>query len=356
MTAPFLALLIVPLMGMVAFAIDYGYLTVVRSDLQRTADAAALAAVVDLIPNQYNQQNTSAARARVRQYVADNLGVADDDMTTQFAVADKDIQIGRYDPTTIYSGNITLLPSGIADTVRVTLRRDASLNSPVKLFFARVLGITSNPMQVTSTAVLRQAIGVKAKGDVLPFAIQQQTWDNLPTQANFSIYSNNQVYDANGNLVAGNWGTVDLGYLNNSTSDLNGQIIQGLRQTDVNQLYIEGRIPNSTMLPVPLTVQAETGMSSGMKSAVQSIYGETRMIPIYDTVNGDFGGGGNTAEFHVVKWGVIKVVTSNWNGQNDTYITAIKSWTYDGALVPLQDLSNKNAPFENAFTSPVLVE
>ena len=39
------ALLMVPLFAMLAFAVDYGYLLKVRTDLQRTADAAALAAV-----------------------------------------------------------------------------------------------------------------------------------------------------------------------------------------------------------------------------------------------------------------------------------------------------------------------
>src|SRR5436190_20070435 len=41
--APLAALLIIPLVAMVAFAVDLGYIIQVRTDLQNTADAAALA-------------------------------------------------------------------------------------------------------------------------------------------------------------------------------------------------------------------------------------------------------------------------------------------------------------------------
>ena len=43
------ALLLIPMLALVALCVDYGYLLVVRTDLQRAADAAALAAVRDLI-------------------------------------------------------------------------------------------------------------------------------------------------------------------------------------------------------------------------------------------------------------------------------------------------------------------
>ena len=43
------ALMMTVLVGMVAFAVDYGYILKVRTDLQRSADASALAAVQDLI-------------------------------------------------------------------------------------------------------------------------------------------------------------------------------------------------------------------------------------------------------------------------------------------------------------------
>src|SRR6516225_7042631 len=42
-TVPLFAILLVPLMGMLAFSIDLGYIVLVKTDLQTAADAAALA-------------------------------------------------------------------------------------------------------------------------------------------------------------------------------------------------------------------------------------------------------------------------------------------------------------------------
>ena len=63
--------LIIPVVAFVAFATDVGYLNTVRSELQRTADSSALAAVAALYPQvgalsatQYNlTPDPTAARA-----------------------------------------------------------------------------------------------------------------------------------------------------------------------------------------------------------------------------------------------------------------------------------------------------
>ncbi len=364
-TAPFLAILLVPMLGMVAFAVDYGYLAMVRSDLQRTADASVLAAAQDLIPSNNGTQDLAKVRARLREYVAANLGTANDGLTGSFAVRDEDIVIERYDPATIYSGNIQFLQGGIKDTVRVTLRRDTQANSPVQLFFARVLGIGEQSVEATATAVLRRGEALKVDSDVLPFAIHVNTWDALAPDSIFNIYDDNKVRTNSGETVAGNWGTIDLGYNNNSTSDLSDQIIKGLRDTDVMELFNEGRIPTREEVRAPLYAQGEPGLSVGMKHSVFEIYGQRRIIPLYNSVNdltgdNDFTnnpqGQGNNAEFHIVKWGVVQVVDSKWNGNKKTYISAIKAYTYDGALVAREDLSNVNTDMPGAFTSPVLVQ
>src|SRR5262245_59797304 len=41
--APLLALLIIPILGMIAFSVDLGYLIATRTELQNAADAAAMA-------------------------------------------------------------------------------------------------------------------------------------------------------------------------------------------------------------------------------------------------------------------------------------------------------------------------
>jgi len=386
---PLLALSLVPLMGMLAFSIDYGFLRVVKSELQRSADAAVLSAVVELVPAPDGTQNTAAVKQAVMDYVQDNMADAAGGVSA-FTVLDADIEIGRYDENTIYgSGPVTLHADGIYDAVRVTLRRDASANGPVPLFFAQVLGIQSQPVTATATAVLRRGEAFQGEGDVLPFALPESFWNSLGPGEELNIYNDNKiedgfsnqvtVVDANGNSVPGNWGTVDIGAENNSTSALGDQIRYGLTQNDLDALYAAGRIPTPYELKAPVSLQADPGLSAGMKDDVRAIHGQTRIIPLYEAVNSDLldsssgggggggggkkkkknggggGGGGNNAEFHTVKWGVVRVETSNWNGNKNTWIRALKAYTYDGALVPKEDLSDKSSQFENAFTSPVLV-
>lgn len=342
------AVLLIPLMGLIAFAVDYAYLVKRRTELQRAADAAALAAVRDLLPDDDGWQDLALVRATVREYAVANIG------DPNFTVRDSDIEIGRYDPVTVYS-NLTLLNSGTLDSVRVTLRYDNDANSPVALFFARLLGINNSDVTATSTAVLQKATLLLPGSDVLPFAIHEDTWDSRAAGDEWSIYGDGRIEDEYGVTVAGNWGTVDIGNSNNSTADLSDQILVGLRQDDLDALYDDWRIPNNEYIDStnPWLSQADTGLSTGLKHAIRQVHGHVKLVPIYDYVSGT----GNETDFRVVRWGVVKVVGSNWQGTNNTNVTITKSYTYQNStLRPQRDLSNEDNVIEGAFSIPVLVE
>jgi len=343
--------LMIPMMAMVAFAIDYGYLLKTRAALQRAADAAALAAVRDLVPSANGTQNLAAVRETVRQYAKANISEI-----ALFSVLDADIKIGRYDPKTVYT-NFTILDDGILDTVRVTLRRDTQANSPVSLFFARVIGINTANVSATATAVLQKASIIPPGSDVLPFSIPKAEWVAASPGSIWSVYGDNKMKDNNGNVIPGNWGTIDIGNSNNSTSDLSDQILNGLRQTDLDTLYSEGRIPQDTYIDSrqPWYGNGDPGLSVGMKSAVKAVEGKTKLIPIYDWISPFPPPSGNNVEIHVVGWAVAEVVGSDWQG-NPKYVKIKKSFTYDGLLKPQRDLSITNGVIEGAFTSPVLVQ
>ncbi len=341
------ALLLVPMLAMVAFSVDYGYLLKVESDLQRSADAAALACLQDLVPDENGNQDLAAVRATLRNYVTMNSDGS-------FQVLDADIEIGRYDPATIYS-NVTLLNSGIFDAVRVTLRRDASANSRVPLFIAPLLGMQDAAVTATATAVLQKPLNLLPGANVLPFSVPLNVWDGQDIGDEWSIYGDGKIKDEYGAEIPGNWGTLDIGSTNNSTSDISDQILNGLRQTDINALYADGRILTNTAIDASYAtyLQADTGLSTGIKNAVQAVHGQMRIVPIY--INNS-GAGGNLLEFNVVKWGVVKVVDSNWGGATDTNVTIQKSYDYQGDLRANPDLSDTTWSVEGAFTTPVLVE
>ena len=342
------ALLMIPLLAMVAFAVDYGYLLKVRMDLQRTADMASLAAVQALIPAADGTQDLASVRSVLRSYAASNAG-------TGFEVLDSDIEIGRYDPATIYS-KVSLLNSGTLDTVRVTVRYDGTANSPVRLFFARALGINSVPVTATACAVLQKPRYIEPGADILPFAMPVDVWNGKNPGDTWSVYGDGKLTDLSGNTIPGNWGTVDIGLTDNSTADISDQILNGLRQEDLDALYADGRIAQSTHIDGSESewMNGDPGLSSGMMLAVKAVHGMTRMVPIYDTINEP--AMGENVEFHIIGWGVIEVVDSNWTGAKNTWVNIRKAHMYDGDLRPQPDLSNTSDVIAAVYTSPVLVE
>ncbi len=342
------ALLLVPMLGFVALAVDYGYLLKVKTDLQGAADAAAVAAVRELVPNSSGAQNVNDVRMVAKSYAASNIS-----SIPNFQVSNSDIQTGRFDPSTIYT-NVTLLNNGTLNTVRVTVRRDTQFNSPVKLFFAPVLGFSRCDVSATATAVLRRARYLPPGARILPFAVSQQTWNSFDIGENFRTYGGGRVTDDDGDTIPGNWGTVDIGPTNNSTADISNQIRDGLTQRDLNSLESQGKIPNNEHIDsaAPLNVQGDPGLSSGLKHALETVHGDIRYVPIFSSVTKN----GNNASYQVTGWGTVRVVNSKFQGSNNTYIELQKAITFDAKLKPNTNLSSTSGTIDGAYTSPGLVE
>jgi hypothetical protein len=340
----------IPLLGMVAFSVDYGYLLKARTDLQRAADAAALAAAQSLVPDVGTLPDECTIRAIVRSYAAANAG-------NRFTVLDADIEIGRFEPSTIYSKVVITRTGTYFDTVRVTLRRDGVSNPRAQLFFAKAIGFGEATITATATAALQKASGLKAGSDVLPFAVPLYEWEMQDQGDKWSIYGDGRILDDWGAEVPGNWGTVDVGLGNNSTDDLSDQIINGLRQYDIDALYADGIIDNNEYIGAftAMWLGADTGLSSGMKDDLRAIVGQKRLIPIYRQLNDE---GGNNMAAEIVRWGVVKVTDTHFHGSKDTYVEIQKSHTYDADLRahPRLDKDGDNDVIEGAFTSPVLLE
>ena len=341
------ALAAVPLLGMVAFAVDYGYLLKARADLQRAADATALAAVLSLEPEADGEQDLVAVRDAVREYAAANAGAG-------FTVLDGDIVIGRFEPSTIYS-NLQILQTGIFDTVRVTLRRDGNANARAPLFFARAIGFGEASIVVTATAALQKANGLKAGSDILPFGVPLIEWENMNQGEAWTIYGDGKILDEWGRELPGNWGTIDVGCNNNSTDDLNTQILEGLQQSDLDALYNNGTIPTNAYISAfyAMWLDADTGLSLGLKHSINQIIGERRLVPIYDRLLEE---GGDNMAAHIVNWGVVTVSGATFHGSKNTSVEITKSYMYDGDLYAQSALNDETNVIAGAYTSPVLLQ
>jgi Flp pilus assembly protein TadG len=140
-------LLMVAMIGMLAFAIDLGYVVHVRTELQRTADASALAAA-ELLRHESASSELAFDVAAENGWSTD-LGPGDegngadqDPMTVEFGYWQRDEATFTSPAPTDKRSN----------AVRVTLRRSEATNNPLRLFFARVLDNRLADVAASATA------------------------------------------------------------------------------------------------------------------------------------------------------------------------------------------------------------
>jgi Flp pilus assembly protein TadG len=207
-TAIFMALTLVVLCGLMALAFDIGHIFMVRSELQRTADAAALAGAAGLSP--YTELSPVptpywAIGVRNAHTLIHNPGNKTDNV--QFSTTDGTVDYGYWylKPATGYvqppsSGLPKARPTDAAHwpepAVTVTLSRNVTLS------FAPVVGV-SNPRTVraTATAILPEAY---ITSNLPPIAVSWDTvYDNIG--GSVVIDSDEQGIKIQANKGVGGW-------------------------------------------------------------------------------------------------------------------------------------------------------
>ena len=137
------------LLVMVAFAVDVGYIVHVRTELQRTADACAMAAVMYL-PSQSDASTVAQSTAAQNP---SGVGVL---------VAPSDVEFGFWDRDTA-----SFVVGGSVNAVRVTARRTEATGNPVTLFFAKIMGqtttdVTANAIAMYDNGLCGPLIGIES--------------------------------------------------------------------------------------------------------------------------------------------------------------------------------------------------
>lgn len=321
------ALMSVVLIGMVAFAVDVGYVLSAKQELQRAADAAAMAACWEYSRQlAYGSEPADAeahARSIAESYAAANIvaGQAPLVDTNVSNSPDGDVVFG-------YIGNVlgpyTSLNTSSSqgfNAVKVRIRRDGTINDEIPYFFARVFGQTGQSVAAEATAAYVQNISgfrTPADGgniDILPFALDLDTWMDLLNGSTSDDYSWDEdaqqissgpdgILEVNlypqGTGSPGNRGTVDIGSNNNSTSDISRQILDGISTEDLD--YHGGVLELDSN--GELGLNGDTGISAGVKNELNAVKGQPRVIPIFSQVSGP----GNNAEYTVVRWAGIRIM------------------------------------------------
>lgn len=136
--------------GFGALTIDLGNMYIARTELQRAADGAALAAAAKLARYQ-SGQSEAAARTEAKRIVEANPVLADK-VTIDI---NRDVVFGHTDWDNAASRFRFVQGGAVVSAVRVTVRKTAdSPNGPMNLLFANIWGKASKNMWASATAMM----------------------------------------------------------------------------------------------------------------------------------------------------------------------------------------------------------
>jgi Flp pilus assembly protein TadG len=358
-------------LGLVAFAVDIGYILASKQELQRSADAAALAACWGYAERLANGAQPADAIAAGRQSAADyafsnRIGNLQPAINQNSANSDTgDVVFGRIDNLYSYGASISTATPSSFNAVKVKVRRDSTLNGETPFFFARVFGRTSMGLDAEATAGFYRSIsGVRTPSsggnlNILPYALDWDTWEDLLNgnagdswrwnPATKTITSGSDgVREVNlfpqGTGSPGNRGTIDLGSSNNSTADIARQIVYGISPSDM--AYHGGTLELDHC--GKLELNGDTGISAGVKDELDSIKGQPRLIPIFSQVVGP----GNNAQYTIIHWAGIRIMDVKLTGSMNQKRVIIQPapMVIPGAVASTEETSNY------AYTPVVLVK
>jgi len=173
------ALALMAMMGMGALAVDLGYVFSTRSEVQKAADAGALAAALRLV-QLYNEQGGSLTLTEVTSVATEAAGTWAEQNTSTgnpdvpLTVASGDVVVGVWDPVgkTFTSGGSV----NDINAVKVTVRRDQTSNGPIQLMFGSVVGVST--VNVTAQAIAYVGyVGSVPEGVVtMPLLVHQDAY------------------------------------------------------------------------------------------------------------------------------------------------------------------------------------
>ncbi len=319
------AIMLTVLLGCAALAVDIGYLYVARAELQRTADAAALAGAQVLgrgSDTPFGEHLYSEnIYTQAESYALSNKVLSQNLVLDRYA----DITIGYlFDPHD-RSATLQIVSLDQCNAVEVTARRTASSGGEIPLFFAPLWGINSSPLAASAVAVLDDrfyAYAPRPIGGVgaIPLAVNEQLWNDQIVAGNGADeYSFDSVTESvstsmdgvpevrlfptktdpsTGEEGAGNFGVIHIGS-GSGTSAIVEQINNGISADDFTVLTGEPMIKFYDQVSAePITygtvsydILGDPGIKAGVGDALEAKIGQKVAVFLYSSMSGS---GSNT--------------------------------------------------------------
>jgi hypothetical protein len=205
-TAVVIAIVLAVLCGFAGLAVDIGHIVMVKAELQRTADAAALAGASGLVP--YNNPgpnqipNWIQGQSKAHTFVSNAANKADNQ---QFSDTDGTVLYGYWllkPPTdyvqfplpTVRPTNLAYVPE---PAINVTLSRN------VHLYLAPLVGVSSpKTVSATATAILPEGYSTT---NIPPIALDPDTVYNTDPHGNLIIDVGEQDVKPQSNKGFASW-------------------------------------------------------------------------------------------------------------------------------------------------------
>ncbi len=323
------AIMLFMMLAFLAFTVDTGYLASSKGEIRRSADAAAIAGCWELFDDLMQGKSQSECEASVAAEAAQYAGlnqIANTSPRLSNELNSRSVEVGYLSSMT--AGTLSTDDSLPFYAVRVAVKKNSQLNGEIPYFFGKIFGSSGRALEASATAVMARNIsGFTTPGncndtlDVLPFALDLQTWNTInahTAQDMFSYNTTTGAVTAGGDGVGevnlypqgtgspGNRGTVDIGGANNSTADIARQIMYGISENDIEELGKDLKFNSDGSM----TLNGDTGISAGVKDELASIIGQPRIIPIFSTVSGN----GNNANYTIVKWVGVRILKVTLTG------------------------------------------
>lgn len=161
--------------GIAGLAIDMGNAYVLRGQLQRTADAAALAGVAQLPAE-------TLARTRALEFADLNMPSANHGTV----LASSDVVAGSWD-----SDTRTFTPAGApVNALRIVAKRSQDNGNAAPTFFARILGVDSIDIEVSAVATTDSAACILALDPTSTAAFDVHNRDYIANGCSVHVNSN----------------------------------------------------------------------------------------------------------------------------------------------------------------------
>ncbi len=263
-SAVLVGLMLVPLVGAGAIAVDVGALYAERAQLQNGADAAALSVAANCAIDESTCSGT--AQATASNYATSN---AVDSLATSLAPA------------------LNLA----ANTVTVTTETLSDDGAMMRHPLAQLIGIQSSTLHAYATAEW----GTPVLGSVIPLAIGQCEFALSPPQEGVENparilvqYDTVDRRECEDILLSGGFGWLDTA-------------TPCLALVDVNDPWV-GSDPGNSL--------ASSGCD--VEDDIVPLLGTTILIPIYDEVQGT----GQNGQFHISTFAAFKLTGFKFSGQN----------------------------------------